>query len=115
MLIWRSILPFCSRRKRSLGLTCLTAQALGGVGEPTIFGILFRYKKALAWSIIGCFCGALVVGLLQAKIYLMTATNIMIALGYGTDLVKGLIGCAVGFVVAFALMMVFGYEDKKAE
>ncbi|MDE7262604.1 MAG: PTS transporter subunit EIIC [Oscillospiraceae bacterium] len=101
---------------RGLGLSCLVAQALGGVGEPTIFGILFRYKKALAWVLSGSFCGSLVVGLLGAKVSVMAgASNMLIALGYGQDIVKGGIGCAIGFAVSFALMMIFGYEDKPSK
>lgn len=98
---------------RSLASTCLAAQALGGVTEPTIFGIFFRYKKTFAWAIIGNFCGALVVGILGAKAYLLAASNALVALGYGPDIIRGLIGCAVGCAVSFVLTLLLGYENKE--
>jgi PTS system beta-glucosides-specific IIC component len=102
-----------TKEEKSLGISCLLSQVLGGVGEPGIFGILLRYKKALAWCITGAFCGSLVVGILGAKGYVVgLASNVLCATAYGTDIGKGIVGCAVGFVVSFALMMVFGYQDK---
>ena len=101
---------------RSLGLSCLVAQALGGVGEPGLFGIYFRYKKAILWNTIGCLVGGFLVGLLGAKSYVMNiSANIFIMLGYGQDIVKGAIACAAGFLVTFVLCMAFGIEGTTKE
>jgi hypothetical protein len=55
----------------------------------------------------------LVVGFLGAKGYVVgLASNVLCATAYGTDIGKGLVGCAVGFVVSFILMMIFGFQDK---
>lgn len=98
---------------RSVGVSCLVSQALGGVGEPTLFGIMFRFKKALAFAMAGSFCGALTAGLLGARGFSFASGNFLTVLCYGPDVVKGAIACAVAFAVSFALIMVFGYEDKK--
>lgn len=100
---------------RSLGISCMVAQALGGVGEPTIFGILFRYKKALAWALIGNFCGGFVAGLLHATVSFISASNILLILTYGKDMGKAAIAILVGCAVTFTLTMLFGYEDGPSD
>lgn len=101
---------------KSLALTTLASQALGGVGEPMMFGIMFRYTKALINLSIGSFCGGFVAGLLKAKVYLPASSNFLCALGFASandpsNMIRGIIGCAVGFAVTFILTMITGVED----
>lgn len=106
------MLKASNAENRSIGASCLVSQALGGVGEPTIFGIIFRYKKAIYWSMIGSFCGAFVAGILGAKGYSFASGNILSVLAYGPDVVKGAISCIASFGVTLALALIFGIEDK---
>lgn len=102
---------------KGLGASCLVAQALGGVGEPTIFGIIMRYKKTMLFIMIGSFCGALYVGFANAAVYFMPSSNALAVLAYSSansaSFIHGCIGSAIAFAVAFTLIMIFGFEDKK--
>lgn len=104
--------------ERGLGITCLVTQTFVGLGEPTIFGILFRYKKALFVSMFSTFCGALYLGFTHCAVYMMPISNVLVASVYSggdssTNFINGVIGCALGFAVALVLMYIVGFEDKK--
>lgn len=99
---------------RSLAISCLASAALGGVSEPTIFGILLRYRKALLFAMAGGFTGAFIAGVLGAKGYGFASGNIISLICYGPDIVKGAIAVAGGSLVTFVLTMIFGYTDNKA-
>ena len=92
---------------------------VGGLAEPTIFGVLLRNKKAMLYQMIGAFIGALIAGITNAAFYTMAASNFMNVLGFSGgpagNFVWGLISCLVGAAVALLLGVIFGFEDKKAK
>ncbi|WP_028042968.1 PTS transporter subunit EIIC [Candidatus Stoquefichus massiliensis] len=102
---------------KSLGLSCFISQFLGGVGEPTIFGIMFRYRKTLIYSMIGTFIGGLYAAFMNVAVYFAGSSNFLMALSYSGEntgsLIHGWIACAIGFTVTFALMLVLGFESEK--
>lgn len=102
---------------KGISASCLISQALGGVGEPTIFGIIMRYKKTLMYSLIGPFFGGLYAGFTNVAFYFLGASNLLSALSYGggdaTGLLNGCIAAGISFAITFGLVMVFGFEDKK--
>lgn len=106
-----------SPETKSLGLSCFLSQFLGGVGEPTIFGIMFRYKKTLIYSMIGTFVGGLYAAFMGVAVYFPGSSNFLRALCFSGEntgsLIHGCIACAIGFVITFALMFVLGYEGKE--
>lgn len=99
---------------KSLGLSCFMAQALGGVSEPAIYGILLRYKKTLFFTILGGFAGGLYGGLTNVAFYTYTSTNFLLPIcfsgGPSGNFVNGCISLAIGFAVPLVLTLVFGYE-----
>ena len=105
--------------ERAVGMSCLVTQTFVGLGEPSIFSILFRYKKALLVSMIASFCGALYAGIMHCAVYMLPISNALVASVYSGggsshSFIHGVIACVIGFVIAFALMMVLGFDDKKA-
>lgn len=106
-------------KTRGIGVSCLVAQAIGGIGEPTIFGIIMRYKKTMLYSMIGSFVGALYAGFMNVAVYFLPSSNVLSVLAYGgagsTSFLHGCISCAISFGITFALMMIFGFEDKKTK
>lgn len=99
---------------KQLGLTVLVSQALGGVGEPGMFGVLFRYPKLVAYEMISAFCGGLWMGINHVTLNFLGSSNFMNAVVFGgsdpSNLVHGCIACAISFVIAFTLTMVLGWE-----
>lgn len=102
---------------KALGWSCFTTNTFANIGEPYIYGIYLRDKKAMLWHMIGGASGALAMGLLRAKIYIFSGVGFpwLNFLRFGEDAVKGGIGMVVAFAVPLALGLVFGFEKAKKE
>ena len=104
-----------SKEARELGWTCLTSNALANIGEPFLYGIYLRDRRAMIYHMIGGASGALVMGLLGAKIYIFSGVGFpwLNFLRFGEYAIQGAIGMAVAFVVPLVLGLIFGYEKRK--
>ncbi|MGM9948031.1 PTS transporter subunit EIIC [Floccifex sp.] len=100
--------------KQMAGANAITL-IVGGISEPTLFGILLRNKKAMATQIIGGFIGGLVGGFLGVAVYTLGATNFLTVLQYaggpGSNFINACIACAVAFVAALAVGIVLGFGN----
>lgn len=99
----------------TLALSCLISQVVGGVGEPAIFGLLFRFRKLLVFQMLGGLAGGILAGFLSVKIYTPPLSNFLVVLSFlGTDglgnLVGGVVSGLLALVVSFVLVIFFGYE-----
>ena len=100
---------------KELGLSCFISQALGGIGEPGIFGIMMRKPKALLIEMVSAFCGALYAGITHCALYVLGSSNFMNAIVFANPndpmgLVNGCIACGISFVVAIVLSLVIGFD-----
>ena len=102
---------------RQLGITSFVACMLGGVSEPTWFGIFLPNKKLYLPTIIGGAIGGLVLGILNVGYYQFGPTNILSVVGYissavPSNFIKGCIAAGVTFAAAFILnLLMFKKED----
>lgn len=100
--------------KQMAGANVITL-IVGGISEPTLFGILLRNKKAMATQIIGGFIGGIVGGLLGVTVYTFGASNFLTVLQYaggpGQNFINGCIACAIAFVASMAVGIVLGFGD----
>lgn len=92
---------------------------VGGVGEPFIYGIMFKYGRVWITDAIGAFVGdALAIGL-GTKYYTMTASNALNLVAFiGGDvsnLVKGVVSVGIGFIVALIITYLFGFTKEEIE
>ena len=104
-------------KKRQLGITCFLSNFLGGVSEPTLFGVLLPNKKAYLPVIIGGGIAGLYMGIMNVGMYQFGTSNFLNVLGFmggsSMNFIHGCIGCGIGIVVTFAMMMVMYKEEKK--
>lgn len=103
---------------RELGLSCFITQTLVGVSEPTIFGILLRYPRVLAYQAIGAFVGTLYAAIMGVTCYAPLYTNFTVVLEFigGDSMANFMHACisgGIGFAVTLALIMIFGVEGNK--
>lgn len=107
------------KEERGMGISNSITLILGGVSEPTLFSVIFRYKKAIMWLFTGGFIGGAIASILSVKAYAYGAGNILFftvfAGGDGATFVPGIIACVVSFAVSFLLSLVFGFGDVKKE
>lgn len=104
-----------SKENRELGWTCFVTNVTANISEPALYGILLQDRKALAWDMLGAAAGALVMGLLGAKVTLFSGVGFpfLTFLRFGEYAVLGAIGLITSFGVSLALGLVFGFEKAK--
>src|SRR5699024_4717403 len=64
-------------KKRQLGITCFLSNFLGGVSEPTLFGVLLPNKKAYLPVIIGGGIAGLYMGIMNVGMYQFGTSNFL--------------------------------------
>ena len=103
--------------ERSLSLTYVIAQVIGGVTEPGLYGIGFGYKRPFIGMVAGGFAGALYGGIVGLTAYnLVPVASFLSLLSYSgastMNFVNGCISAAIAFIVSAVVTYVLGIENK---
>lgn len=104
---------------RETGLASLVAVFLGGVSEPTIFGIVLPNKSTYLPVLISGAAAGLIGGIYKVGYYQFGPSNFLAVLGYvasdnPSNMVYGTIMAIVAAVVAFICMMIF-FKDNSGD
>lgn len=104
------------KNEKSLSMGYFISGLVGGVTEPALYGIGFKYKKAFIALAIGGFLGGLYAGIMHVTVYVMGATNFLSVLGYvsgGTsNLMHGIIGNMIALFSTAILTYFIGFDKK---
>lgn len=108
------------RNKEERGMTAgyIVSALLGGVTEPTLFGVLLRWRRTMLGMFIGGAIGAVVSGLLGVTYYLAGgASNLLVITNYfqgGTgNIVSAAIGMIISLVVAAIVVYLMGFTKEE--
>lgn len=108
-----------NKNEKALALGYFISGILGGVTEPALYGVGFKYKRPFVAMAIGGFLGGLYAGLTHVGTYVMGATNFLSVLGYvsgGTgNMINGCIGCVIALGASAALTYFFGFTAADLE
>lgn len=111
-----ALIRFKNKEDKSMAFSAFCTQVLGGIGEPTLFGIMIRYKKAMVATLLAGFTGGFLSKILGAKVYFFGATNFLSFLSYaGEDpnsVIMGFIASIVAAIIACVFLLIFGIEDS---
>jgi len=113
-----TVLKLKDPHEKEMTLGYIVAQWIGGVGEPFIYGMMFRYRRLIVCSILGAAVAGLVGGALGLTCYIpggaANVLNILIYVGGGTaNLVNACIAAAAGFVAGFIVTWFFGFTKDE--
>ncbi|PNQ81863.1 beta-glucoside-specific PTS transporter subunit IIABC [Paenibacillus sp. F4] len=86
---------------------------LAGVSEPTVYGILLRYKRTIPYVIIAGAIGGAINGGFHTYATAFVFQNIF-SIGAFEPIGHYLIGIAAAMGIGLILTILFGYMDKKA-
>lgn len=91
--------------------------AILGITEPALYGINLRYKKPLVASMIGGGAAGLFIGIMNVGRYAQVAPGLLALPAFiGPDgfanFTYAVIGCAIGFVTAFAVGLFLGLDEE---
>ena len=108
-----------SKEEKSTAFASFTAGILGGITEPTLYGICFRYSRCFITSAVGAFVGGAYAGITNVCAYAITSSNFLALLSFsgGTtaNLINGIVACAISLVVGAVATYFFGFSKKDLE
>lgn len=104
------------KSEKSLALSYFVAGILGGVTEPVLYGIGFKYKRPFIALALGGAVGGLYAGITHVTTYVMGATNFLsltafVAGGTG-NLVNGTIASVLAMVATAVFTYLFGFKKE---
>lgn len=117
------IAAFLKLKRKSEKSACagyLVAQLIGGVGEPFIYGMDFRYPRLFACCLVGSFVTGAIAVALGVTVYVVGAPSSVLSMlafiGGGTqNIINAAIAAGVGFVVTFIITWFFGFTKDELE
>ena len=105
--------------EKGLALGYFASGILGGVTEPALYGLMFKYKRTFAGLIIGAAAGGLFAGITGVTRYVVTSGNILALLAFtgGTtsNLVCGIVACGISMLVAAVATYFLGFTKEELE
>lgn len=104
------------KEEKSLALGYFISAVLGGVTEPVLYGIGFKYKKPFIALFIGGFLGGLYAGITHVSFHVLGSANILMFLTYvagGTgNIINAAIGASIAFIVTAILTYKIGFSNQ---
>lgn len=99
-----------NREERGMTVGYIVSALLGGVTEPTLFGVLLRWRRTMLGMFVGGAIGAVVSGLLGVTYYLAGgASNLLVITNYFQGGTGNIIGAVVGMVISLVVAAVIVY------
>ncbi|HJG30787.1 MAG TPA: PTS transporter subunit EIIC [Collinsella ihuae] len=108
-----AMLRMRNREEKGLALGYLASGLLGGVTEPTLYGLCFRHRRTFAGVVAGGFAGGLYAGITHVVSYMVSNANVFQVFAFAgggvSNIVNGCITLAICFVVAAIVTFLFGF------
>lgn len=105
------------KEEKALTFGYVVSGIVGGVTEPTIYGVMLKYKRTMAALIVGGGFAGAYAGLTHVGMYVAGASNFLSVVGYfaggRTNIVNGFIATAIAFFGTAALTYFFGFRDDE--
>ena len=100
--------------KRAYASSSFITLTLGGISEPTLFGIIMQNEGAILYMMAGGFIGGLYAGIMKVAVYFVGVGNVLVCLGFAgeraSSLPQGIIASIIAFAITFVLCMVFKFD-----
>lgn len=108
------------RQMRQVSLGGMMAGLLGGISEPSLYGVMLRFKKSYLRLLPGCFAGGLVMGLVPMIIPSVDAVTAsafvftsLLTIPAFNSVGLYVAGIAVAFFTSFFLVVLFDYRSDE--
>ncbi|MDR1467720.1 MAG: PTS transporter subunit EIIC [Spirochaetaceae bacterium] len=103
------------KEERSLALGYFVASIIGGVTEPGLYGLGFKYRRPFIGLMAGAFLGGVYIGICNVGVYTMVpSANLLVMLSFAggstINLVNGLIAAAIAFIGSAIITYITGFK-----
>ncbi len=110
LLAWRER----DQQMKQTATGALAAGLLGGISEPSLYGIHLRFKRIYPRMLVGCFVGGLIIGIgggVTTNAFVFT--SLLTIPAFDSVLLYG-VAVLAAFFVSMALVVVSGYKNPEA-
>jgi PTS system beta-glucosides-specific IIC component len=106
--------------QKGVALGAFISGIIGGVSEPTLFGVGFKYNRCLKWVAVANAVVGVFVGVTHVYLYNLGATSILSLLSFispdrPTNVIFAAIAGAIGFGLSLVLNYLFGLTKEQIE
>jgi len=109
LLAWREK----DKQMKQTATGALAAGLLGGISEPSLYGIHLRFKRIYPRMLVGCLVGGLIIGIgggVRTEAFVFT--SLLTIPAFDSVLLYG-IAVIAAFATAMTLVVISGYKDKE--
>ena len=99
------------RELRQTAIGASMSGLLGGISEPSMYGVVLRYKRVIPIILVPAVIGGATISFLGVKSYAFAFTSLLSIPAMQPSYLY-VIGLAIAFFGAMAGVLVFGYESK---
>ncbi|OIJ65037.1 glucose PTS transporter subunit IIA [Streptomyces mangrovisoli] len=97
---------------RQTATGALAAGLLGGISEPSLYGIHLRFKRIYPRMLVGCLVGGVIIGLLGGVNTNAFAFTSLLTIPVFNPMIKYIIAITAAFVTSMALVYFSDYRTK---
>lgn len=105
------------KKEKSTSFGFFISGIVGGITEPTLYGLCFNYKRCFVTMILGAFVGGAYASITNVTIYVMTNANFLSLLGFAggtlTNIINGVVACVLSMVVAAVATFIAGFSKEE--
>lgn len=105
-----------NKKEKSLSLGYFISGTIGGVTEPSLYGIGLKYRRPLIALALGGALGGAYAGLTHSYMYSMGATNFLMVLSFSgstpANFINGTIAVLISVISSAALTYFFGFSKN---
>ncbi|MFF3612053.1 glucose PTS transporter subunit IIA [Streptomyces sp. NPDC002580] len=101
------------RDMRQTATGALAAGLLGGISEPSLYGIHLRFKRIYPRMLVGCLVGGLIVGILGGVDTKAFAFTSVLTIPVFDPMIKYIVAISAAFFTSMALVYFADYRTKE--
>lgn len=105
------------KREKGANFGFFISGIVGGITEPTLYGLCFNHKRCFGTMVLGAFVGGVYASITKVTVYVMTNANFLSLLGFvgGTksNIVNGVVSCILSMFVAVVFTYFAGFSKKE--
>lgn len=106
-----------NKEEKSMTFGFFASGILGGVTEPTLYGLCFNHKKTFIGLMVGGAVGGAYAGITNVQMYLLGSTNFLSLVGFAggplSNTINATIACLLSMVVAAVVTFMFGFSKDE--
>ena len=108
-----------NKENKQMALGCFISGLVGGVTEPTIFGLCFKYKRLFGALVAGGAVGGAWMGITKVCSYVMGSSNFLSLIAYTggsqANLINGCVACIASMIVSAIVAYLFGFTKEEVD